>query len=97
MALNVPAYLSDYATNKLREDGVDVHTKVVIKDFQVNEQHALTNDQNATSSNQSEGQNKTSNFTLTLSNDAKLETDHVGEYYLFTYFAKYTLRLILLL
>lgn len=73
MSLNVPAYLSDYATNKLRQDGVEVHTGVVIKNFEVNDQKALPSD-----SQDKEPQNSSSNFTLTLSNDQKLQTDHVG-------------------
>jgi NADH dehydrogenase FAD-containing subunit len=78
MSLNVPAYLSDYATSKLRQDGVDVHTGVVIKNFEVNNQKALTSDQSSSSDDQGH-QSSSSNFTLTLSNDQKLQTDHVGK------------------
>jgi programmed cell death 8 (apoptosis-inducing factor) len=76
MSLNVPAYLSDYATSKLRQDGVDVHTGVVIKNFEVNNQKALTSDQSSSSDDQGH-QSSSSNFILTLSNDQKLQTDHV--------------------
>lgn len=79
MNLNVPAYLSDYATNKLRQDGVEVHTGVVIKNFEVNDQKALTNDQSASSEPSNEAPSQGKNFTLTLSNDQKLQTDHVGK------------------
>jgi programmed cell death 8 (apoptosis-inducing factor) len=74
MSLNVPAYLSDYATRKLREDGVDVHTKVYIKNFEVNDQKALTDQ---TESNTEEAKEHTPKFTLTLSNDDTIKTDHV--------------------
>ncbi len=79
MALNVPAYLSDYATNKLRQDGVEVHTGVVIKNFEVNDQKALTSDSSGSESGQ-EPQSRAGNFTLTLSNDQKVQTDHVGKW-----------------
>lgn len=81
MSLNVPAYLSDYATRKLREDGVDVHTKVYIKNFEVNDQKALTDQ---TESNTEEAKEHTPKFTLTLSNDDTIKTDHVGKYRLFS-------------
>lgn len=81
MSLNVPAYLSDYATRKLREDGVDVHTKVFIKKFEVNDQKALTDQ---TESNTEEAKEHTPKFTLTLSNDDTIKTDHVGKYRLFS-------------
>lgn len=77
MALNVPAYLSDYATNKLRQDGVEVHTGVVIKNFEVNETKAL-NSNSETASQESQSL-WPGNFTLTLSNDQKVQTDHVGK------------------
>ncbi len=78
MSLNVPAYLSDYATRKLREDGVEVHTKVVIKNFEVNDQKALSSDQ-AGSSSEGSSEHKPK-FTLTLSNDDTIKTDHVGKH-----------------
>jgi len=76
MALNVPVYLSEYATRKLREDGVEVHTKVIIKNFEVNDQKALADEQ----SNHEQEKDRAAKFTLTLSNDEQIQTDHVGKF-----------------